>query len=273
MLFFNLVRFGFQDPATPIMEGIIQVHHYIMSILIFIFIFVCTVLSSILFNFYYRVQFTSDFYIHFYNKFQFYVESFVLILRFIKKSFQSTLKKHTYILMLNPKPEESLFSQLENFCDEITEDLIEILEIDDEKQEDLIEILEIDDEFFDDLNILLDDIEDLIKIDFDIQEEDFSTIFIQYNSWITFLNNFLTNFAPKIPDITLNVKTFRLQLAEGINLVHYPLLEICWTILPTILLYMIALPSFSLMYAMDLVVESKLTLKVTGHQWYWNYEF
>ena len=54
---------------------------------------------------------------------------------------------------------------------------------------------------------------------------------------------------------------------------HNAPLEVVWTIIPVIILVAIAFPSFSLLYAEDHAPDSKLTLKVTGHQWYWSYAF
>lgn len=54
---------------------------------------------------------------------------------------------------------------------------------------------------------------------------------------------------------------------------HSTLLEIVWTVVPAIILVVIALPSFSLLYAMDEMIDPSLTLKVIGHQWYWSYEY
>lgn len=54
--------------------------------------------------------------------------------------------------------------------------------------------------------------------------------------------------------------------------VHAPTLEIIWTIIPAIILVFIAVPSFSLLYSMDEIVDPLLTVKVVGHQWYWSYE-
>ena len=53
-------------------------------------------------------------------------------------------------------------------------------------------------------------------------------------------------------------------------------LEIAWTIIPSLILFIIAIPSFSLLYTMEAqTIWSKpdLTLKVIGHQWYWGYEY
>ncbi len=54
---------------------------------------------------------------------------------------------------------------------------------------------------------------------------------------------------------------------------HNTFLEIIWTGIPIILLLIIAVPSFKLLYKMDKIVEADLTVKVTGHQWYWSYEY
>jgi len=54
---------------------------------------------------------------------------------------------------------------------------------------------------------------------------------------------------------------------------HSTVLEIIWTIVPAIVLVIVALPSFSLLYAMDEMIDPSLTLKVIGHQWYWSYEY
>lgn len=57
------------------------------------------------------------------------------------------------------------------------------------------------------------------------------------------------------------------------RLVHASTLEIVWTIVPALILVVIAIPSFSLLYSLDEVIEPLLTFKVIGHQWYWSYEF
>ena len=54
---------------------------------------------------------------------------------------------------------------------------------------------------------------------------------------------------------------------------HASALEIIWTIIPALILIVIAIPSFSLLYSMDEIIEPLLTVKIIGHQWYWSYEF
>ena len=54
---------------------------------------------------------------------------------------------------------------------------------------------------------------------------------------------------------------------------HHTQLELIWTIIPTIILILIAVPSFALLYAADELHNPKITMKVLGNQWYWSYEF
>ena len=58
-----------------------------------------------------------------------------------------------------------------------------------------------------------------------------------------------------------------------VDIRHNTLIEIIWTIIPTIIIMAIAIPSFVLIYAMDEIVNPKLTVKAIGSQWYWNYEY
>ncbi len=57
------------------------------------------------------------------------------------------------------------------------------------------------------------------------------------------------------------------------KIIHGTFLEIVWTVTPSFILMIIAVPSFALLYSMDEIVDPSLTLKVIGHQWYWTYEY
>nr|ASN74020.1 cytochrome c oxidase subunit II [Salamandra atra] len=50
-------------------------------------------------------------------------------------------------------------------------------------------------------------------------------------------------------------------------------IEMVWTIMPAIILIVIALPSLRILYLMDEINDPHLTVKAIGHQWYWSYEF
>ncbi len=54
---------------------------------------------------------------------------------------------------------------------------------------------------------------------------------------------------------------------------HCDSLEIVWTILPIVILILIAIPSFALLYCFEEVVTPSVTVKAIGHQWYWTYEY
>jgi cytochrome c oxidase subunit 2 len=54
---------------------------------------------------------------------------------------------------------------------------------------------------------------------------------------------------------------------------HNTVLEIAWTVMPVLILVVIAIPSFRLVYYEDRTRDADMTLKVTGHQWYWEYTY
>nr|YP_009446449.1 cytochrome c oxidase subunit II [Ancoracysta twista]ATY40937.1 cytochrome c oxidase subunit II [Ancoracysta twista] len=60
---------------------------------------------------------------------------------------------------------------------------------------------------------------------------------------------------------------------KPINITHGTLIEIIWTVTPSLILVAIAIPSFALLYSMDEVIDPAITIKAVGHQWYWSYEY
>ena len=54
---------------------------------------------------------------------------------------------------------------------------------------------------------------------------------------------------------------------------HNTILEVAWTAVPLLLVFIIAVPSLKLLYYADRIEEGELTLKVIGNQWYWSYEY
>jgi cytochrome c oxidase subunit 2 len=54
---------------------------------------------------------------------------------------------------------------------------------------------------------------------------------------------------------------------------HNTPLEILWTVIPILILAFIAVPSFRLLYAQYNFPKTDLTIKATGHQWYWTYNY
>lgn len=54
---------------------------------------------------------------------------------------------------------------------------------------------------------------------------------------------------------------------------HHTALEVAWTVIPVLVLVVIAIPSFRLIYFQDRTEAADLTIKVTGHQWYWEFTY
>ncbi len=54
---------------------------------------------------------------------------------------------------------------------------------------------------------------------------------------------------------------------------HNSLLEVAWTVIPVLILVVIAIPSFRLVYFEDRTRDADMTIKVVGHQWYWQYDY
>ena len=54
---------------------------------------------------------------------------------------------------------------------------------------------------------------------------------------------------------------------------HNTTVEVLWTVIPVVILVLIAIPSFKLLYYSDTIPKADLTVKAIGHQWYWSYEY
>lgn len=54
---------------------------------------------------------------------------------------------------------------------------------------------------------------------------------------------------------------------------HNTLIEVIWTAVPVVILVAVFIPSYNVLVKNDRVEDADMTLKVTGHQWYWSYEY
>ena len=54
---------------------------------------------------------------------------------------------------------------------------------------------------------------------------------------------------------------------------HNTALEVIWTVIPIVILMVFAVPSMKLLFFMDKAQAPEMTLKITGHQWYWSYQY
>nr|WP_244314129.1 cytochrome c oxidase subunit II [Roseibium denhamense] len=54
---------------------------------------------------------------------------------------------------------------------------------------------------------------------------------------------------------------------------HNTMIEVVWTVVPILILVVIAIPSFRLLYKQLDIPEYEMTVKAVGYQWYWGYEY
>lgn len=87
----------------------------------------------------------------------------------------------------------------------------------------------------------------------------FLIIVVGFVFWLLFKILFTFNsFSTKVPIKKIN---------------HGTLIEIVWTVVPALVLVIVAIPSFTLLYSMDEIIDPMLTIKVIGRQWFWSYEY
>ena len=54
---------------------------------------------------------------------------------------------------------------------------------------------------------------------------------------------------------------------------HNTFIEIIWTLVPCLILIVMAVPSFKVLYTQDEIPPAEVTIKAVGYQWYWGYEY
>lgn len=69
------------------------------------------------------------------------------------------------------------------------------------------------------------------------------------------------------------IKFRRSKVDKPATYAHNTLIEVIWTLVPVIILIVIAIPSFKLLFFENRIPEPELTIKATGYQWYWGYEY
>nr|UBD07196.1 cytochrome c oxidase subunit II [Otophryne robusta] len=69
------------------------------------------------------------------------------------------------------------------------------------------------------------------------------------------------------------ITTLMTTKLSNTNTIDAQEIELVWTIMPAVILIVMALPSLRILYLMDEINDPDLTIKVVGHQWYWSYEY
>lgn len=190
LIFFNVYKiniFGFKSPATPVMEGIIDLHNYIFFYLIMIFVVIFWMYCIIIYHFYVIPTFFFDL------SYKPYYECDLVHKFFIKILTPFVMYSEAYYFI---KDDELLVKVANRYVDEVLKQYLFIIA--NERHNDII-------------------------------------------------------------------KTRKIT--------EFMMLEIIWTIIPSIILVLIAIPSLSLLYAMDELIDPILTVKVIGYQWFWTYEY
>lgn len=95
--------------------------------------------------------------------------------------------------------------------------------------------------------------------------DDFSFKILKYKNFINVYEN--------VNKKTLVADKQYIRLLSRVNSTHNTIIELIWTSIPSLILVLIAIPSFGLLYAMDDMMDPEITVKAIGNQWYWNYEY
>nr|AFO38077.1 cytochrome oxidase subunit II [Hoplobatrachus rugulosus] len=69
------------------------------------------------------------------------------------------------------------------------------------------------------------------------------------------------------------ISSLMMTKLSNTNTIDAQEIEMIWTIMPAVILIIIALPSLRILYLMDELSAPDMTVKTIGHQWYWSYEY
>ena len=102
----------------------------------------------------------------------------------------------------------------------------------------------------------------------------FQNLEVKNMFYIDWLHDFILIFLISVLIIVAGIlvslrrnKFFELKTYEA------PILEFIWTAIPGFILVFIGIPSLSILYGFESIENPDLTVKITGHQWYWSYDY
>nr|QBZ38188.1 cytochrome c oxidase subunit II [Stenocranus matsumurai] len=73
--------------------------------------------------------------------------------------------------------------------------------------------------------------------------------------------------------ITLLINSLMKNIYTNRNLTEHQMIETAWTIMPTLILFLIAIPSLKILYSMEELINPSISIKSIGNQWFWSYEY
>jgi cytochrome c oxidase subunit 2 len=94
--------------------------------------------------------------------------------------------------------------------------------------------------------------------------------------WFHNLLLWITGFVVLLVTVLLGVVVVRFNAQANptpSRTTHNSLIEVIWTVLPVVILVVIAIPSFRILFFQLNTPPADLTVKVTGKQWYWSYTY
>ena len=93
-----------------------------------------------------------------------------------------------------------------------------------------------------------------------------------FHNWLLVIISVITLFVLALL-VTVMVKFNARANPVPSRTTHNTLIEVAWTLIPVLILVAIAIPSFRLLFQELDVPKADLTIKATGKQWYWSYEY
>nr|YP_009987520.1 cytochrome c oxidase subunit II [Chloriona tateyamana]QBZ37980.1 cytochrome c oxidase subunit II [Chloriona tateyamana] len=73
--------------------------------------------------------------------------------------------------------------------------------------------------------------------------------------------------------ISIMMNSLMFNKLINLNMNEHQMIETWWTVMPTIVLFFIAVPSLKILYSMEELINPTISIKSMGHQWYWSYEY
>jgi cytochrome c oxidase subunit 2 len=100
------------------------------------------------------------------------------------------------------------------------------------------------------------------------------TLVVVFVFWAVFSILWQFYFKLSVDPEGVDVNVVRYQIIPFRRVTHNEGLEFWWTVIPSIVVFFVALPALILIYALETPLAAPaMTMKAIGHQWYWSYEY
>jgi cytochrome c oxidase subunit 2 len=100
------------------------------------------------------------------------------------------------------------------------------------------------------------------------------TLVVVFVFWAAFCIVWQFYYKLSVDPEDVDVNVLRYELSPFRKVTHNETLEFWWTVIPSVIIFFVALPALILIYAIETPLAAPvLTMKAVGHQWYWSYEY